>query len=94
MNKYLFELYNEKKALNARRDNLLRAVIITGKKKGSSESRDRNFKKIVEIKEKIEKIDKKIKFVFNLDEEIDKIEKIDESDSNIQRNKKDSLGTR
>ena len=85
MNKYLFELYNEKKALNARRDNLLRAVIITGRKKGASESRDRNFKKIVEIKDKIEKIDKKIKFVLNLDEEIDKIEKIDESNFNKKR---------
>lgn len=85
MNKYLFELYNEKKALNARRDNLLRAVIITGKKKGASESRNRNFKKIVEIKEKIAKIDEKIKFVLNLDEEIDKIEKIDESDFNKKR---------
>lgn len=85
MNKYLFELYNEKKALNARRDNLLRAVIITGRKKGSSESRNRNFKKIIEIKDKIAKIDEKIKFVLNLDEEIDKIEKIDESNFNKKR---------
>lgn len=93
MNKYVHELFNERKMLNARRDNLLRAVDLSINKKNYHKVKDRNIEEVIKLRERIKEIDKKIDFILNLDRMM-KYEKINESDFNFERDKKESMGKR
>ena len=81
MNSYLYQLFNERKMLNARRDNLLRAVDLSVNTKNYFKVKNRNIDEVIKLREKIKEIDKKINFIININKAIDN-EKINESDIN------------
>ena len=92
--KYIKELAERKKLLKIRMNNLLTAVDHAFGKSYYHKVKNKNFKEINLIREEIAKIDKKINFAINLDKEFNKYEEINESNSNIERNKKESMGKR
>lgn len=92
--KYIKELAERKKLLKIRMNNLLTAVDHSFGKSYYHKVKNKNFQEINKIRDEIAEIDKKINFALNLDKEFNKYEEIDESNSNIERNKKESMGTR
>lgn len=92
--KYIKELTERKKLLKIRMNNLLTAVDHAFGKSYYHKVKNKNFKEINKIREEIAEIEKKINFALNLDKEFNKYEEIDESNSNIERNKKESVGKR
>ena len=92
--KYIKELAERKKLLKIRMNNLLTAVDHAFGKEYYHKVKNKNFQEINKIRDEIADIDKKINFALNLDKEFNKYEEIDESNSNIERNKKESMGKR
>ena len=90
--KYIKELAERRKLLKIRMNNLLTAVDHAFGKPYYHKVKNKNFKEINKIRDEIAEIDKKINFALNLNEEFLKYEEIDESNSNIERNKKESMG--
>lgn len=92
--KYIKELAERKKLLKIRMNNLLTAVDHAFGKPYYHKVKNKNFKEINKIRDEIAEIEKKINFALNLDKEFNKYEEIDESNINIERNKKESMGKR
>jgi hypothetical protein len=92
--KYIKELAERKKLLKIRMNNLLTAVDHSFGKEYYHKVKNKNFQEINKIRDEVAEIEKKINFALNLNEEFDKYEKIDESNSDFEGSKKDSLGTR
>ena len=92
--KYIKELAERKKLLKIRMSNLLTAVDHAFGKPYYHKVKNKNFQEINKIREEISEIDKKINFAINLNEEFIRYEKIDESNSDSEGSKKESMGTR
>lgn len=92
--KYIKELAERKKLLKIRMNNLLTAVDHAFGKSYYHKVKNKNFKEINKIRDEIADIEKKINFALNLNEEFIRYEKIDKSNSNIESNKKESMGKR
>lgn len=90
--KYIKELAERKKLLKIRMNNLLTAVDHAFGKPYYHKVKNKNFQEINKIRDEIAEIDKKINFALNLNEEFIRYEKIDESNSDSEESKKESMG--